>query len=87
MPVLELRDTEPAGWLNYELRGSGPEKVVLVAGFITSLDALRAIAVDFADDNRFQVLLSPTPAPHCLFTAPKSCCVVWCASGSVLLGV
>ena len=55
MPVLELNDTEPAGWLNYEVHGAGPERLVAICGFMTSIEAMRGLLHDFKDNTRFTV--------------------------------
>ena len=58
MPVIELHDTEPPGWLNYELHGNAAptaERVVFITGFMTSMESLRQAMEDFSDDRRFRV--------------------------------
>ncbi len=56
MPVFELVDADPAGWLNYKLIGRGPQKVVMLAGFLTSLEALRPLSELFGVGNeQYQV--------------------------------
>ena len=58
MPVIELHDTEPPGWLNYELHGNAAptaERVVFITGFMTSMESLRQAMEDFSNDRRFRV--------------------------------